>query len=387
VIVDGPRPPSAHDPYDLWMTGAGVWTKDRYYRGSLIGKAAAVGMGLTDWLLPGISRSALASPKRQFPITAAQWILSQDSFDEPREALAHLRALASSKDEQFGLSWGLGFPWMSKNGLYDEDTPFVTHAPYCLEALLHLAQTSNDPEFSAEALADFRRTRPFFDALKVMYDNEGRLALSYAPVDEPRIVVNANAYAAYSYAMFASTDDDADARDRVARLLRWVLAEQCENGSWYYYADREPGNFIDGFHSCFVLKNLIKVARRLPEFSDMIDPAVELGVGFLEQSFLDADSGLLKRFVARDIKDPFCWDIYDQAEYLGLLNLLGRWSEAERFAAHVQARFKQGDAWYCRIDILGRRWGKGFLRWGIMPFLHQRKALERARHGLATLED
>ncbi|MBI1194364.1 MAG: hypothetical protein GC138_00755, partial [Gammaproteobacteria bacterium] len=340
VIVRGPCPPGAHDPYDLWMTRVGVGVKDRFYRGRLSGKVGAVAIGLADWLTPEWSRSLLHAPKRQFPITAAQWILSQDSIEDPGGALAHLRSLASSRQDLYGLSWGLGFPWMSKNGLYDEDTPFVTHAPYCLEALLYLASIS-DAGVAAEALADFRRTRPFFDALKIMFEDDGRLALSYAPIDEPRIVVNANAYAAYSYAMFTAVDGDADAHDRVERLLRWVLAEQCEDGSWYYYADRDQGNFIDGFHSCFVLKNLIKTARCLPEFSGMIDEAVVRGVAFLERSFLDPESGLLKRFVERDIKDPFHWDLYDQAEYLGLLNLLGRVSDAERFAAHVRSRFER----------------------------------------------
>jgi len=366
------------------MTRPGVWTKDHYYRGRMSGKIGAVAIGLADWLTPGWSRSLLGAPKRQFPITVAQWILSQDSFENPREALRHLKSLASSRTDLYGLSWGLGFPWMSKNGLYDEDTPFVTHAPYCLEALLHLARVSDDPEFSAEAMTDFRRTRPFFDALKIMYEDDECLALSYAPVDEPRIVVNANAYAAYSYAMFATVDDDAKAGDRVERLLRWVLAEQCDDGSWYYYADREPGNFIDGFHSCFVLKNLVKAGRLLPRFLSMIEPAVARGMGFLEEAFIDSNSGFLQRFVARDIKDPFCWDLYDQAEYLGLLNLLGRRSEAETFAAHVRSRFERGGAWYCRIDLFGRLWGRGFLRWGIMPFLHQCRELEHSGHGIAN---
>lgn len=379
MMVRGPCPPDAYDPYDPWMTDIGVAVKDRFYRGRLSGKLGAVAIGMVDWLMPERTRLLLHAPMRQFPITAAQWILAQDTVSDPGRALAHLRSLASSRRERFGLSWGLGFPWMSKNGLYDEHTPFVTHAPYCLEALLHLAQVSGDPEVAAEAMADFRRTRPFFDALKVMYEDDERLALSYAPIAEPRIVVNANAYAAYSYALFTSVDDDADARDRVERILRWVLAEQGEDGGWHYYADREPGNFIDGFHSCFVIKNLIKTTRRLPELADLVAPAVTRGVNFLERSFFDAGSGLLKRFVARDIKDPFRWDLYDQAEYLGLLNLLGRSADAERFAAHVRSRFQRDGEWYCRIDLFGRHWGRGFLRWGIMPFLYQCKVLERSK--------
>src|SRR5690606_35935743 len=99
-------------------------------------------------------------------------------------------------------------------------------------------------------------------------------------VEEPRIVVNANSYAAFAYAMHAVHGREqirSMAREKALRLVRWVISEQEESGLWWYYADREPGNFIDGFHSCFVVKNLIKVKHLLPEAGGIVDGPIEEG--------------------------------------------------------------------------------------------------------------
>jgi len=71
-------------------------------------------------------------------------------------------------------------------------------------------------------------------------------------------------------------------------------------------------------------------------------------------------------------------DLYDQAEYLGLLVDYGLFDEASEFAERVEKKFRKGEHWYCRIDIFGRRWGKDFLRWGIVPFwYHQARLKEK----------
>ncbi len=78
-------------------------------------------------------------------------------------------------------------------------------------------------------------------------------------------------------------------------------------------------------------------------------------------------------------RDPFKLDLYDQAEYLGLLVDFDLLDEAVEFSARVEMRFRKGEHWYCRIDIFGRRWGKDFLRWGIVPFWYHRARLKKSR--------
>lgn len=378
--MTNPGPPSSFDPYDLWMTSLGVFAKKHYYQGRVVGKLISVLIGLVDWLIPNLIRNILALKKRVYPITVAQWILSRENSDESEYMLDLLLSVSSSREKIYGRCWGLGFPWMSKNGLYDEETPFVTHTPYALEALIRIYKESESQEIKDKAYENFEASRKFLDALKVMYEKDDVLALSYAPIDEPRIVINANSYAAFSYALHASYCklEAQLARRRAALLVNWTISQQQPDGSWYYYADAEPGNFIDGFHTCFVLKNLIKTAQLLPELEEQTKPAVNAGIDYLNKAFIDQKTGLLRRFTERDIKDPFTWDLYDQAEYLGLLIYLGRLSEAERFLKVVYKHFYKRGHWYCRRDFLGRYWGRDFLRWGIMPLLHYEKELALA---------
>lgn len=374
-----------YDPYDLWATPLGVMTKKHFYEGKALGKVAAVSLGGMDWIFPNLVRVLFHCKPRFYPIVVAQEILrrSYQAQVNPENAVIFLELLKSVAVDPSGVkgwAWGVGFPWMSKNGLYEPTVPFVTHTPYVMEALIALSDMSNVKE---EALTMLQGTWGFIESLLKMYDGSDGLALSYAPVEEPRIVVNANAYAAYACGLHITHGYVAiqeHAKKMSLRLVQWVIRQQQVNGSWSYYADDQPGNFIDCFHTCFVLKNLLKTSRLIPEVRDFITPFVQKGWSYLRENFFDDSAGLCRRFAVRDIKDPFVWDLYDQAEYLGLLIDFGLYKEAKSFSKHVKKQFQKKDDWYCRIDILGRCWGKNFLRWGVMPFFYNTSLLCRKKN-------
>lgn len=371
--LDPNKAPIALDPYNPWMTNSGVAIKRKFYKGRLSGKIGAVAIGLSDWLAPNMSRKLMGAKPQSYPILTAQWILTQPTLSNPKACFDELMATASN-DEHHGCAWGLGFPWMSKNGLYDEHMPFVTHTPYALEALIKLMSY---PETKAQAKASFEKSWVFIENLLVMFEDEQQLALSYAPMEEPRIVINANSYASFSYALFVSQGVNAnEAKEKAIKIARWVLAQQKGNGSWHYYADNQDGNFIDCFHSCFIIKNLIKIAKLLPELQADVQPAIDRGLNYIEQAFVDPNTGLVKRFTERDIKDPFVWDIYDQAEYLGVLVQTGQVDRARTLNNTIADTFCVKGEWYCKTDFLGRRWGKNFLRWGIYPYFYQKSQLD-----------
>lgn len=374
------QPPKHFDPYDPWMTPLGVWAKRHFYTGRLIGKLSSIVIALADWLLPGLSRQCYGATARYYPISYSLWLLSQDTVEDPQTALNQLLSLSVDKNDNYGTCWGLGFPWMSKNGLYGENIPFITHTPYAMEALLKLAQY---PSVHADAMRVFNSSDKFLNSLKVMYEDDTQLALSYSPLDEPRIVVNANAYACYALALYSVNNvQHSNLSHRALKIVQWICQQQLDNGSWYYYADTDAGNFIDCFHSCFVIKNLIKTRSLLPEISDIVGAPIIKGIAYLENNFYNAKAGLVKRFTERDIKDPFVWDLYDQAEYLGILIDSNQIDFAIQFEQNITATFYKNENWYCRKDFLGRLWGKNFYRWGIAPFLYQRKRLQNIIKGI-----
>ncbi|WP_153011296.1 hypothetical protein [Sterolibacterium denitrificans] len=363
-----------YDPYDIWSVPALGELKSKWTRGQK-GSALLIPLiGLLEVLVPNLLRKGLRVQPHTFAhVEAMRYQLGDLS---PSEALQVFRV-----SRVCGSAWGLPFSWFSKNGVYSANTPYITNTPYVMEALISIA---GQPEYQAESEQLFEQTWRFLESLEVMYSTHSELALSYAPIHEPRKVNNANSYAAFAYALHAEHGNDKNkniASARAGRLVAWLIAQQQVDGSWFYYADNEGGNFIDCFHSCFVIKNLIKVKKLLPGLAESIQPTVDKGWSYIHDYLYDSQYGLCRRFSQRSHHDPFRWDLYDQAEYLGLLVDFSLYDEAQQFIQRVEDRFFKNGHWYCRIDILGRRWGKNFLRWGIAPYLYHKHRLKQLHTG------
>ena len=369
-----PPPPSTidwYDPFDLWAVPALGRIKARWYRGSKPAKLMLYGLYALDWFAPRLMRRLFRVRPHRFAHSLA---LLRDTPWEQGSGV-FLDSIASLHQDH---AWGLPFVWYSKNGVYPAGIPLVTAAPYVFQALLDIDE--DDPA-KARAMSLFHDSWHFLQSLSVHEDNNDILALSYAPFDDEVTVINANSYAAWSYAMHAAhgmPERREQARDRAMRLARWVVRQQNPDGSWYYLAQRGDWDMIDGFHSCFVVRNLRSAAVYLPEIGMLTGAATDAGWDYIRTRLFDAKAGLCRRYAATHRADPFRYDIYDQAEYLGLLVDFGQLDEACALAERVEERFVRRGRWHCRIDIFGRLWGRDFLRWGVVPFLHHRNRLDRA---------
>ena len=100
------------------------------------------------------------------------------------------------------------------------------------------------------------------------------------------------------------------------RLFRFVKTRQNNDGSWFYYDDNGKGNFIDCFHSCFVLKNLVKFGRLT---GTDVASTVDNGIDFIMANFVDSTDFLARRFTVAANPSMTRYDLYDQAELLHLL--------------------------------------------------------------------
>ncbi|WP_028024951.1 prenyltransferase/squalene oxidase repeat-containing protein [Enterovibrio calviensis] len=371
-----------YDPYDLWAIPFSQNVRQGFYQGNTSSKLIAAGIAITELLCPSLARNAMGIKKSLHPITVAQYILlsAQNRWisNENSKDYVNLLRQQSAIDEVDCLAFGLGFVWVSKNGTYSKNLPFITHTPYAMEALLSImAIESGD---SAEQL--FKNTWRFIESLIVMEESHDILALSYAPVEEPRIVINANSYAALSYSLHLVNNPDCDknvAFEKSVKIVNWILSQQQDDGSWLYYADQEPGNFIDCFHSCFIVKNLLKIKENLSLNDAKIDNAIEKGTKYIIENFYDPTSGLVSRFSVRDIKDPYKYILYDQAEFIGILLDTGNIDLASKVIEGSEIQFKKNNSYYAQIDILGRKVGKDYMRWGIIPYLFQKSRFDFMR--------
>ena len=100
--------------------------------------------------------------------------------------------------------------------------------------------------------------------------------------------------------------------------MNFVLENQNSDGSWYYAMDGVR-DFIDHFHTCFVLKALAKI--RVLTGYEGCDDALTRGVEYYLRNLFDED-GLPKPFSKAPRLTVYKRELYDCAECINLCLLL-----------------------------------------------------------------
>jgi hypothetical protein len=162
---------------------------------------------------------------------------------------------------------------------------------------------------------------------------------SYNPEPgEPGGVINASAYRA-SLLTRAGLDFFEEQYLEVAqRNLNFVLESQNADGSWYYSADGER-DFVDHFHTCFVLKALVKIEALTG--NPQCTKAIERGVNYYTQNLFD-DEGLPKPFSRRPRLTVYRRELYDYAECINMAVLLhGQFPALDKILSRVMEDLKE----------------------------------------------
>ena len=203
----------------------------------------------------------------------------------------------------------------------------------------------------------------------VLMEDDRKIAFSYSPLRESRIVVNANAYILCMYSLFLKyfPANAEHIRKRIKKLYNFIAEAQNKDGSWFYYADTQSGNFIDCFHSCFVMENLFKADAVL--HLDGAESLINKGFRYLEDKFFDKKMKLFRRFSISDKLGLTKFDLYDNAEALNLLVLLKEKQKAGNLLKNIEDNFIVGNDIYSVIDIMNIKRNKNMLRWAVMPFV------------------
>ena len=361
------------DPYDVWKTQIGLLVKNLWNKSKFLGTIPAALITIFDQYIN--NRLRLFYTKQEFPIVralAASCLLNKyEKNNNPIYlfwAKAHIDWLVNNYSKGYsGYCWGLNMDWASKNGLYGKDTPFITHTPYVLEALIRYQKLSNEDDYQEIIKSIYKFIN--IDLLKII-NNEEILCLSYAPLEEPRIVINANSYALYSLSLlFSFLPEKLIIKNDIICLFNFIASVQNKDGSWWYYHDKKAGNFIDCFHTCFILKNLIKSSRYnvLPANHTTV---IERGYHYLMNNFYDEKKGLFKRYAKSDKLGLVKFDLYDNAEMLNLANLYGDTVLFNELKHNIEKEFFKKNEIYSTIDLFNLKKNKNMLRWAIMPYLN-----------------
>lgn len=361
------------DPYDVWNMRIGQAVKQIYYKRKILGVIPAAMLTVFDFYFN--NRTRIGYEPRSYPIAHAYKVLISLELYKNSENHRYIDSAKTSLDwlnsnsskNYSGYCWGINMPWVSKIATYNETIPHVTHTPYVLEAFLNFQAATKTTEYDQliDSILKFLE-----DDLNKIIDNRESLALSYSPLPETRIVVNANSYSMFCYALFYDRNKvlNMELMDKVKRIYSFLVKNQNDNGSWFYFADQDSGNFIDCFHSCFVLKNIYKVNKIIP-LTDSSE-IIAKGYSYIKQFFWDDKKKLFRRFSITDRASLVKYDLYDNAEMLNLAILLDDHELIETLSVSVEKNFVVGTDVYSNIVFPNLKVNKNTLRWATLPYLY-----------------
>jgi len=339
---------TSYDHQSFYASKFGRAAKAFYYRKPLFGTLAVAPMVFSEAFLPSARR--LFWKRQRLPIADAHYAMGyaflaqMHSGGEYHQRAVHfLEVLKETRCRGYeDYCWGYPFHWETRTGTFMEGTPLITTVPYVYEAFAQVYALDKDPKWLPilRSIADH--------ALHCYWEKEtapNAASCGYTPApDAPSGVINASAYRACLLTQAAHHFSDSRYREAAERNLNFVLASQNPDGSWCYALDGER-DFVDHFHTCFVLKALAKIEQLTGCMR--CRSAIERGVAYYVKHLFDAD-GLPMPFSRRPRMTVYRHEFYDYAECINLGVLLrGRFPELDSIVngvvADVLTRWQQSD--------------------------------------------
>jgi hypothetical protein len=294
--------------------------KSFYYRHPKVGILAVAPMIFCEALIPSARRFFYA-PVR-FPIADAHYamgfaFLHQATQNQAflEKAIHFLAVLQQTRCPGFeGFGWGYPFDWVTRNGVMEKETPLITTTPYAYEAFLQVYSLNGQEQWK-EILELI--VRHVVSDITDFQTSEHASSCSYTPFDKGG-VINAAAYRAFLLTNAAQLFSN-EAYWRIAeRNIKFVLETQNADGSWYYAIDGVR-DFVDHYHTCFVLKSLAKI-HALTGHKGCLE-AISRGISYYLANLFDTD-GLPRPFSRAPRMTVYKRELYDCAECLNLCLLL-----------------------------------------------------------------
>jgi hypothetical protein len=308
------------DHQSFFAGAIGGRAKALYYRHRLLGTVAVAPMILCEAFLPSARR--LFHHRIRLPIADAHYAMGFAYLFKASGDRRHLERSATFLETLQGTRcpgfeeycWGYPFDWVTRNGTIPRETPLITTTPYAYEAFLLGHELCGRAEWR-EVLASIARHA--FSDIKEFPVSDRAASCSYTPYDKGG-VVNAAAYRAFLLTSASHVFAQSSYWESAERNLNFVLQSQNADGSWYYALDGVR-DFIDHFHTCFVMKALAKI-HTLTGHQPCLE-ALGRGVEYYLTHLFD-DDGLPKPFAKAPRLTVYKTELYDCAECINLCLLL-----------------------------------------------------------------
>jgi hypothetical protein len=327
---------TSYDHQSFYASKLGRKAKALYYRQPLLGTLAVAPMVFSEALLPS-ARRLFWRPQR-FPIADAHYAMGfaflaeihgkDEYYQRAVHFLEVLKETRCPGVEQY--CWGYPFHWETRTGTIRSGTPLITTVPYVYEAFSQVYGIDHDQRWLPIMQSIARHAFGSYRDLDTAPDAS---SCGYTPwADDPCGVINASAYRAFLLAKSGSELSEPQYLAVARRNVRFVISAQQTDGSWFYSIDGKR-DFVDHFHTCFVLKALVKI-EQLTGWSDCRS-AIERGVTYYLRNLVDAN-GLPVPFSKAPRMTVYRRELYDLAECINLSVLLqGRFPQLDQTLSAV----------------------------------------------------
>ena len=326
----------SYDHQSFFASKIGRGAKALYYRQPLLGTAAVAPMIFFEAFVPSM-RTLFWKPQR-FPIADAHYAMgfaflasTYESDEYYRRAVHFLEVLQETRCPGYkDYGWGYPFDWETRNGPMFANTPLITTLPYAYEAFSQVYALDSDPKWLAvmRSIAEHG-----FKDYRDMETGSGASSCGYTPAaDDPCGVINASAYRAFLLTKAALELSEQRYLNVAKKNLNFVIASQNADGSWPYAVDGTR-DFVDHFHTCFVMKALSKIEKLTGSVE--CKNAISRGVAYYLKNLFDAKS-LPIPFSKAPRFTVYRRELYDYAECINLGVLLnGRFQELDETVSTV----------------------------------------------------
>lgn len=323
---------TSYDFQTFYASSIGQKAKALYYKQPLLGTMAVGPIIFCEAFLPSARR--LFWKQQRFPIADAHYAMGFASLSQTlgekkyyERAVHFLEVLETTRcSGQKHYAWGYPFDWVWIGGTIKAGTPLITTEPYVYEAFLQVSEIDKDKKWRniMQSLAQ-HVSQDYYDT----QTSSRASSSSYVPATEPSSggVVNASAYRAFLLTKAALDFSEEKYRRQAEGNMHFVLESQNSDGSWFYAMDGKR-NFIDHFHTCFVMKALVKIEQLTGDSN--CTKAIERGVKYYVENLFD-EAGLPKPFSKAPRLTIYRRELYDYAECINIATLLkGRFPDLDK---------------------------------------------------------
>jgi len=308
------------DHQTFYASRIGGLAKTIYYRHPRFGIAAVAPLVFCEAFIPSSRRWFFR--RVRFPIADAHFAMGfaflYEATSQSRwfqRAVDFLQSLQETRCVDFKeYCWGYPFDWVTLNGMMKRQTPLITTTPYVYEAFLQVYQL--DPDKKWRAILESIARHAAYD-IKDFPISETASSCSYNPYDRGG-VINAAAYRSFLLTSASNLFANGSYWKIAERNLNFVLENQNQDGSWFYAVDGVR-DFVDHYHTCFVMKALAKIHSLTGHKACL--GALSKGVNYYLTNLFDTN-GLPRPFSKAPRLTVYKRELYDCAECINLCLLL-----------------------------------------------------------------